>query len=136
MKKKMLKKTSYQRAKEEFEAVKEKRRKKKEVIFLFLFKVTDFEYWQVTSFISFYCLIPGVPEEQAAERRSHSEVQREKDGDVSDAQQENKERTAKPQPPNGVFASKDPGNRKMTRITTGPGEGMGKRASPSCLGLI
>lgn len=39
----MLKKTSYQRTKEEFEAVKEKRRKKKEVIFFFLFKVTDFE---------------------------------------------------------------------------------------------
>lgn len=31
----MLKKTSYQRTKEEFEAVREKRRKKKEVIFFF-----------------------------------------------------------------------------------------------------
>lgn len=31
MRKKLLKKTSYQRTKEEFEAVREKRRKKKEV---------------------------------------------------------------------------------------------------------
>lgn len=61
-----------------------------------------------------FCLIPGVPEEQSAERRSHSEVQTEKDGDVSDAQQEDQERTAQSEPPNGVFASKDPRNREMT----------------------
>lgn len=66
------------------------------------------------AFIIIFCLIPGVPEEQSAERRSHSEVQTEKDGDVSDAQQEDQERTAQSEPPNGVFASKDPRNREMT----------------------
>lgn len=39
MKKKLQKKTSYQKSKEEFEAVKEKRRKKKEVTFKSLFIV-------------------------------------------------------------------------------------------------
>lgn len=38
MRKKMLKKTSYQKTKEEFETIKEKRRKKKEVM-VFLFSV-------------------------------------------------------------------------------------------------
>lgn len=60
--------------------------------------------------LHFFCLIPGVPEEQAAERRSHSEVQTEKDGDVSDAEQKDQERTAQSEPPNGLFASKDPRN--------------------------
>lgn len=36
MKKKLLKKTSYQRTKEEFELIKEKRRKKKEVTRFFI----------------------------------------------------------------------------------------------------
>ncbi len=36
MRKKLLKKTSYQRTKEEFEAIREKRRKKKEVTFFSL----------------------------------------------------------------------------------------------------
>jgi len=34
-----------------------------------------------------FILIPGIHEEQAAERRSHSEVQTEKDGDISNAEQ-------------------------------------------------
>lgn len=84
----------------------------------------------------FICLIPGVPEEQAAERRSHSKVQREKDGDVSDAQQENKEGAAQSEPPNGVSASKDPRNWEMTPIMADAGAGVGRRASPSCLWLI
>lgn len=44
----MLKKTSYQRTKEEFEAVREKRRKKKEVIFFFFCLRLWTFYWQVT----------------------------------------------------------------------------------------
>lgn len=60
-----------------------------------------------------FCSILGVPEEQTAERRSHSAVQKEKDGKLSDPQQEDKERTAQSQSPNGVFASKDPGTWKV-----------------------
>ncbi len=58
--------------------------------------------------------ITGVPEEQAAERRGHPEVQTEKDGDVSDAEQKDQERTAQSEPPNGVFASKNTRNWEMT----------------------
>lgn len=53
-------------------------------------------------------LIPGVREKQAAERRSHSEVQAEEDGEVSGAEQKDQERTAQPEPPNGISASEDP----------------------------
>lgn len=60
-----------------------------------------------------FCSILGVPEEQTAERRSHSAVQKEKDGKLSDPQQKDKERTAQSQSPNGVFASKDPGTWKV-----------------------
>lgn len=60
-----------------------------------------------------FCSILGVPEEQTAERRSHSEVQKEKDGKLSDPQQKDKERTAQSQSPNGVFTSKDPSTWKM-----------------------
>ena len=68
-------------------------------------------------------LIPGVLEEQAAERRSHSEVQREKDADVSDAEQKDQERTAQPEPPNGIFASKDHPEklRNDSRVRAGTG---------------
>lgn len=62
-------------------------------------------------------LIPGVPEEQAAERRSHPAVQAEKDGDVSDAQQKDQERTAQPEPADGVSASEDPRNGEMTLLS-------------------
>lgn len=52
--------------------------------------------------------LPGVPEEQAAERGGHSEVQTEKDGDISDAEKKDKKRTAQPKPPDGLPASEDP----------------------------
>lgn len=50
----------------------------------------------------------GVFKEQAAERRGHSEVQTEKDGDVSDSEQKDQERTTQPQPSDGVFTEEDP----------------------------
>lgn len=53
--------------------------------------------------------IPGVSEEQATARRGPAEVQTEKDGDVSDAQQKDEERAAQSEPPDGVSASEDPG---------------------------
>lgn len=54
--------------------------------------------------------MPGVPEEQAAERRSHPKVQTEKDGDVQYVEQKDQERTAKSEPADGVFASEDSRN--------------------------
>lgn len=119
MRKKQLKKTSYERTKEAFEMAREKRRRKKEVMTyirvitgndqrcLFFSKMSE-------GFIDMLIFfVPGVPEKQTAERRSHSEVQKEKDGKLSDPQQKDQERTAQLQPPNGVFASKDRRTWKM-----------------------
>lgn len=60
-------------------------------------------------------MCPGASEKKQAERRSHSELQKEEDGDLSDTEEEDQERTAQSEPPNGVFASKDhPRNWEMT----------------------
>lgn len=122
MRKKQQKKTSYERAKEAFEAAREKRRIKKEVMSFFL-KTKNNNKGLLSGTISKmsgmltlhvgFCSILGVPEEQTAERRSHSAVQKEKDGKLSDPQQKDKERTAQSQSPDGVFASKDPGTWKV-----------------------
>lgn len=120
MRKKQQKKTSYERAKEAFEAAREKRRKKKEVMPFNknkgLLSGTIRNFSKMSSMLTLnvgFCSILGVPEEQTAERRGHSAVQKEKDGKLSDPQQKDKERTAQSQSPNGVFASKDPGTWKV-----------------------
>lgn len=113
MKKKLQKKTSYQKTKEEFEKIKEKRKKKKEVITVFLLgKKKDYCLF----FLHICCVfiqIPGISQKQAAERRSHQAVQAEKDGNVSNSEQKDQERTAEPQPADGLFTSEDPRKAKM-----------------------
>lgn len=93
MKKKLLKKTSYQKTKEEFESMQEKRRKKKEVtcsVYHLLLIITleirtslclsEIVFHKIrfqsnllltSGFASFFLFIPGLPEEQAAERGSY-----------------------------------------------------------------
>uniref|UniRef100_A0A8C6NJ91 Coiled-coil domain containing 59 n=1 Tax=Nothobranchius furzeri TaxID=105023 RepID=A0A8C6NJ91_NOTFU len=90
MKKKMEKKTSYQRTKEEFERVRENQRKKKEVkccLFLLSYQIVIMALFFVLNSLFICILIPGVPEEQTAERRSPAEIQAEKIRDVSNAEQ-------------------------------------------------
>lgn len=62
--------------------------------------------------------IPDVPAEQATARRGPAEVQTEKDGDFSDAQQKDEERAAQSEPPDGVSASEDPGTWEMIPCCT------------------
>lgn len=93
MRKKQMKKTSYERTKEVYEMAREKRRRKKEVMrciriiigndqsCLFSRKNVRGIDWHAD-----FCSIIGVPEEQTAERRSNSEVHKEKDGKLSDPQ--------------------------------------------------
>ncbi|KAF0029748.1 hypothetical protein F2P81_018853 [Scophthalmus maximus] len=100
MRKKIQKKTSYQKTKEEFENMKEKRKQKKEL--------TSNPIAEDVLLTSCLCSSAGVLEEQAAEGRCHSEVQAKEDGDVSHAVQKDQEGTAESEPPDGVFASEDP----------------------------
>lgn len=89
MKKKMQKKTLHQKTKEEFERIKEKRRQKKEVKCCSCLSAAKYYHRFCFRYYNpfVYILTPGIPEEQAAERRSLAEIQTEKDGNVSDAEQ-------------------------------------------------
>lgn len=122
-KKKMLRKTSYQKTKEEFESVKEKQKNKKEVqFFTFSIKALRKVLSQVKSVGLFstsgiFFLHIGVFEEQGAERRSYQEVQTEENGDISDAEQKDEEGAAQPEPTDGIPAPEDSRDRagKMTQ---------------------
>lgn len=119
----MLRKTSYQKTKEEFESVKEKQKNKKEVqFFTFSIKALRKVLSQVKSVGLFstsgiFFLHIGVFEEQGAERRSNQEVQTEENGDISDAEQKDEEGTAQPEPTDGIPAPEDSRDRagKMTQ---------------------